>query len=622
MPSKVIRHTAGLFACAFPFWAHAQQAPAPVTQFDDIVVTASRTPQEAKSVLGDVTVIDKQTLNQAGQSSLAEVLSRQPGIESASSGGPQSNTSLFIRGANSNQTLVLVDGIRINSPVTGTAFLETFDPAMLERVEILRGSASSLYGADAIGGVVNIITRRPDEGDRPLSISASVGYGSYDTTRTRLGLSGASNKFDYSLSAGYGQSRGFNATKPSNFSYNPDHDGYYQSTVLGSLGYTWAPGHRIGFTAYSAYLNGQYDNGQDFDTGEYFNDRASTRQQVYSLSSTDDINAMWQSVVRVGYSKDDQKNENHPSFFSPSGVSRFGSDKYTYTWQNNLQLTQEQKLSVILERLEERVTGSTAYSPNDRDTNSAGLVYRADFGAHHIQLNGRNDHITAYGSETTGGAAYGYDLNPAWRVGLAANTGFKAPTFSDLYFPGFSNPDLDPERSRNIEANLRYTTDDTKLGLVVYRNKVRDLIVSSAATDFLPYNVDRATLKGITLSGEQRFGATTLHASADFQDPENDETGNQLARRAKQIFRAGVDHRFGALQLGSELMVSGKRYDDAANQVRLGGYTLVNLLASYDFDHNLQAQVRWNNVLDKNYRLVDGYETAGSNVFVNLTWRM
>lgn len=622
MTSRVSLHAVGLLACTVPLWAHAQSSTVPpVTQFDDIVITASRSPQEAKNVLGDVTVIDRDELTSAGQSSLAEVLSRSPGVEFSQSGGPQTNTSLFIRGANSNQTLVLVDGIRINSSTTGLAFLETFDPALLDRVEILRGSASSLYGADAIGGVVNILTQPPVGGDRPLSLSASIGYGSHDTTRTRLGLSGASNGWDYSLAAGYGQSRGFNATRKSNYSYNPDRDGYYQNSVLGSLGYTWAPGHRIGLTAYNAYLNGQYDNGQSYETGEYFNDRATTRQQVYALSSTDDINGWWQSVARVGFSKDNQTNRNADSSYY-SGTSRFGSEKYTYTWQNNFQLTREQRLSLVLERLEERVTGSTSYSPNDRDTNSVGAVYHVDTGNHHVQVNARNDRITTYGSETTGGLAYGYDLTPAWRIGAAANTGFKAPTFSDLYYPGYSNPDLNPERSRNVEASLRYTTEDTKLGLVVYRNKVRNLITSSAATNYLPYNVDRATLKGITVSGEQRFGATTLRASADFADPENDETGKQLARRARQVYRLGADHRFGPLQVGTEVLVSGKRYDDAANQNRMGGYTLVNLLASYDVDKNLQAQLRWNNVLDKSYRLVDGYRTDGSNVFVNLTWRM
>jgi vitamin B12 transporter len=624
MTSRIIIRAAGLIACSVPLWAHAQAAApvAPVANLSDIVVTASRMPQEAKDALGDVTVINNATLTKSGQSSLAEVLSREPGIEYSNNGGPQQASSLFIRGANADQTLVLVDGIRINSSVTGGTFFETFDPGMLDHVEILRGAASSLYGADAIGGVVNIITHPTDQGDRPLSISASTGYGSYDTSRTRLGLSGAANGWDYSLAAGYSQSGGFNATTPANFSYNPDRDGYYQNTVLGSVGYRWAPGHRIGLTAYSAYLNGQYDNGANPVTGAFFNDRAITRQQVYALSSTDDITSFWQSVLRVGYSRDDQKNLNAPSDFSPTGISRFGSDKTTYTWQNNFKLTEAQNLSVVLERLEEHVIGNTVYDQDNRSTNSVGLIYRADFGAHHLQVNARNDNITSYGSETTGGIAYGYDLTPDWRIGAAANTGFKAPSFQDLFYPGYSNPNLSPERSRNTEASLRYTTDDTKLGLVIYRNKVRDLIISTAANDFIPYNVDHATLEGITLSGEQHFGATTLRASADFQNPKDDETGKQLALRAKDIFRAGVDHRFGAFLLGSEVMVSGRRFSDAANQNHLGGYTLFNLLASYDINRNLQAQVRWNNVLDKNYRLVDGYETPGSNVFVNLTWRM
>jgi len=611
MTSPVLRQCAGLAACLAPLFAVAQTT-APANTLDTIVVTA-RAPQDARDVLGDVTVIDRQTLDAAGQSSLAEVLSRAPGIEYSNNGGPQTSSSLFIRGANSNQTLVLVDGIRVNSPVTGLAFLETFPPDAIERVEVLRGSASSLYGADAIGGVVNIITRRGNE-DRPLSAYGSVGYGTYGTARTRLGLWGAAQGFDYSLSAGYGQSRGFNATSPKNFSHNPDRDGYYQNDFSGSLGYRWAPGHHVGVTAYSARINGQYDAGPDFLTGAYYNDRAITRQQVYTITSTDDITDRWQSVARLGYGRDDQRNLS-------SFPSRFGSEQHTYTWQNNFKLTQQQQLSLVLERLEERVTGSTSYSPNDRDTNSVGLIYRGEFGPHHVQLNARNDHSSVYDDETTGGVAYGFDLTPRVRVGVAGNTGFKTPTFQDLYFPFYGNPDLKPERSRNVEASIRYTGDATRLSAVVYRNKVKDLI-ASGPPDYLPYNVNRATLEGVTLSAEHDIGATTLRGSADFSNPEDDKTGNQLARRAKQVFRFGADHRFGAFKVGTEVLVSGKRYDDAANTTRLGGYTLLNLLASYDITNRLQAQVRWNNVLDRDYTLANGYYTPGSNVFFNLNWKM
>lgn len=615
MTSRVLPLFAGAIACASPALTFAQGAP--VSELDPIVVTASRINQDARNVLGDVTVIDRATLEQAGQSSLAETLSRSPGLEYTNTGGPQNKTNLYIRGAEADHTLVLIDGIRVNSSIVGTSFLEAFAPDMFDRVEVLRGSASSLYGADAIGGVVNLITHRPGAGDKPFSANASVGFGTHGTTRTRLGVQGAQGGWDYSLAGVYAQSRGFNATNERSFSYVPDRDGYYQNNLVGSLGYTWAPGHRIGVTAYRAYLNGQYDNGPDFFTGEFYNDRARTRQEVYGLSSTDDITAWWQSVLRVSYSEDDQRN------YTGFGKTTFGSEKHVYAWQNNVTLSDIQSASLILERLEERATGTTEYDTSNRQTNSVGGIYRLDVGRHHAQANVRNDNNSQFGNETTGGLAYGFDLTSKLRAGVAGSTGFKTPTLQDLYFPGYSNPDLKPERSRNVEASLRYTDEATRLGIVAYRNKVKNLIQSSFATNYIPENISRATLQGITLTGEQDFGNTTLRASADFQRPLNDETREQLAYRARQVYRLGAEQRFGALRVGGEMYVSGKRYDTAGGtRNRLGGYTLFNALVTYDINKNVQTQLRWNNIFNRDYTLVRGYETPGSNVFVNVAWRM
>lgn len=615
MTSRAFPLFAGAFACAAPALVAAQSVP--VSQLDTIVVTASRIEQDAKNVLGDVTVIDRTTLEQAGQSSLAETLSRSPGLEYTNTGGPQNKTNLYIRGAEADHTLVLIDGIRVNSSIVGTGFLEAFAPDMFDRVEVLRGSASSLYGADAIGGVVNLITHRPDATDKPFSANASIGYGTYGTTRTRLGVQGAQGGWDYLLAGVYAQSRGFNATNERSSSYTPDRDGYYQNNLVGSLGYTWAPGHRLGVTAYRAYLNGQYDNGPDFFTGAYYNDRARTRQAVYGLSSTDDITAWWQSVLRVSYSEDNQRN------YTGFGKTTFGSEKHVYAWQNNFTVDRWQSVSLIAERLEERATGTTEYDVENRQTNSVGGIYRLDVNRHHVQLDARNDNNSQFGNETTGGAAYGFDLTPTLRAGVAGNTGFKTPTLQDLYFPGYSNPELKPERSRNIEASLRYTGGSTRLGAVAYRNKVKNLIQSSFATNYIPENISRATLEGVTLTGEQDIGNTTLRASADFQRPLNDETREQLAYRARQVYRLGADQRFGALRVGGEMYLSGKRYDTAGGERnRLGGYTLFNVRVSYDINKNVQAQLRWNNIFDRDYTLVRGYETPGSNVFVNVAWRM
>jgi vitamin B12 transporter len=271
---------------------------------------------------------------------------------------------------------------------------------------------------------------------------------------------------------------------------------------------------------------------------------------------------------------------------------------------------------------------------NRRDTNSAGLVYRGDFDAHHVQASVRNDNISGYGNQVTGGLAYDLDLNDQWRVGVAGNTGFRAPTFADLYFPnqfGFvGNPDLQPEKSRNIEASLRYATDDTRLSVVAYQNKIRNLISPFVCIEPGPFfcnlghpeNVASATIRGVTLAAEQDYGNTTLRASADFVNPRDDRSGRQLARRARQTYRFSAEHRIQAVTVGAEYQFTGKRYDDEANMTALGGHSLLNLTAAYDFSPHASVQVRWNNVLDKQYSNVYGYNMPGSNVFVNLALRM
>jgi vitamin B12 transporter len=466
-----------------------------------------------------------------------------------------------------------------------------------------------------------------------LSAFGNIGLGSYGTFKSSVGLSGASNGWDYGISASLADSEGFNAIDSPNTS--KDKDGYTQRALSASLGYRWMPGHHIGLTTYNGYNHGDTDAYMASLDPAY----AVTRQQIHAITSTDDITDYWQSVLRFGLTRESMENADQ------SGTTNsIASLQRMYSWQNNLTLAPNQSVSVVLERREERLAGNSGYDATARNTNAAGLIYRGGFGAHHLQASVRNDNISGYGNETTGGLAYDYDINDQWRIGVAGNTGFKAPTFDDMYYPAMytpyynyvSNPGLQPEKSKNLEASLRYQTETTKLGVVVYQNKINDLINGNACKAFdafgfcalnSPANVDSATIRGLTLTSEQRFGATTVRASADFSNPKNDANGNQLTRRARQVYRLNADHRINHWVLGGEYLFVGKRYDDDANKNSLGGYGLLNLTAHYELTKNLAVQVRWNNVLNKDYTTAlyfapDRYNTAGSNVFVNLAWRM
>lgn len=627
MSTLFIRHltgVAGVVLCTAH--ANAQTVAQATSQLDPITVTASRTPQPLSTALGDVTVIDADTIERAGQSSLADLLQREHGIDIADSGGPQTLTSVFIRGANSGHTLFLIDGQRIGSSSSGVAGISAIALSQVERIEILRGPASSLYGADAIGGVINIITKR-GQGDRALNVTGSVGLGSYGTRKADVGLSGAQGPWNYALSAGHARSDGFNATKATQpgGAYNPDRDGYKQDYASGRLGFAWADEQELVASFYQSRMNGQVDGSPTFD------DRSIQRLESLSLASNNRIMNNWRSSLRLGQTIDDNVS------VSQYGKSQFRTRQMQYAWQNDITLAPNQLLSLAAERREETVEKNVAafdpqFDQTDRNTNSVTAVYRGDFGRNHVQGNLRYDHVAAYGSRTTGGLSYGFDITRAWQVTVAGSTGFRLPTFNDLYYPGFSNPNLRPETSKNVEAGLRYREGGTQAGLVLYRNAIENLITYQAtqASSGIVTNKD-ATIKGVTLSAGQQFGATSVRGSIDITDPKDDQTGQQLTRRARQALKLAADHRIGAWRVGVEWLASGSRSDTSYNvalgafganeTTRLGGYSLVNLTASYDITRQTQVQVRWNNITNKDYELARGYATPGSNVFVNLSYR-
>lgn len=613
--------------CLFPLAATAQTSSpgSAVPMLRDIVVTASRSPEPLADVVGDVTVIGPEQLAETRGDGIAEIIGRAPGVQFTTTGGPQTQTSIYLRGAKPSQTLVLIDGMRINSSTMGGINFPTIDPATIERIEILRGAASSLYGSDAIGGVINIITKQGEQ-NRPLSAWANIGYGTYETARSSLGLSGAASGWDYSFSTSAATSKGFDALRRRKADgtviagYYPDKDGYRSHTVSGTLGYRWAEGHRIGLTAYNGYTRGDYDN----EFTPYPNTYAIYRQQAYSLTSTDSITGWWESELRFGFTKDDNDNRSDSS-------SVFNSLKRHYSWTNTFRPHADHRISVLLERQEERVQATTTrYDQDARDTNAAALIYKGRVNRLHTQASVRNDNISGYGNQTTGSLGLDFDLTDTWQIGIAGNTGFHAPTFNDLYYPGFGglyqgNPDLKPEKSKNIEAHLVYEGERDTVRITAFQNKIRNLIATSPSFPFSPENIGSATLLGLTLEGSHRFNNTTLRGSIDLLDPRNDNPkpgeDSQLPLRARQVFHLSAEHRIQALKVGAEYQYTGNRLD-SVTKTRLGGYSLVNLTAAYDFSKSLGVQVRWNNVLDKDYVLVDGYNTPGSNVFVNLSWRM
>jgi vitamin B12 transporter len=599
-----------LFAFALACCAGASQAqlaPGPLA-LDSLVVTAARWPQAPSELVADVTVISAAEIARAGAQSLAELLQRVPGVEIVTNGGPAATSGAFLRGANANQTLVLIDGQRVGSSTSGTAALEALPLDAIDHIEILRGPASNLYGADAIGGVIQVFTRH---GADALAAHGSAGYGSYQTSIVSGGVSGAAAAWRYALDVGHRQSAGFNAiVNPANFSFNDDRDGYRGDDVSGNVSFRFAPEQELSARFLTSRLNAQFDAELGFD------DRTITTVDSYALASSNRLNAWWTSRLEAGQTGD--TSDSRTGF----GPGRFTTRQRLYAWQNDFRLPRG-SLGLAFERREERVGGDAAFAVTSRDTNAVVGVYRLADGPQAVQLNLRQDESSQFGARATGALAYGYGFAPGWRATGSIGTAFKAPTFNDLFYPGFSNPALKPETARNAEVALRYASDALAAGIVAYRNRVRDLIVFECDADFncAPQNVAAASLQGVTLDLRWHSGTTAVTASVDLQHPQDEASGLLLPRRARRHAALAVDHPLGPVQLRAELSASSARFDDAANTRRMGGYALLNLLIEWPFETRWTAFARLDNVLDKHYELAADYATAGVNLFAGVRWR-
>jgi vitamin B12 transporter len=582
---------------------------------ETVVVTAARTPQRADEVIPDVTVISSDEVARAGAGSVADLLRRQRGIEIVRNGGPGASTSVYLRGANSNQVVVLIDGVRIGSSTTGAASWNAIPLSSIDHIEIVYGPLSSLYGADAIGGVVQIFTKK--SAGTP-AFSASAGGGSYGTSQYDAsvhGSTGGEHSVSYALSSAREDSSGFSATRPGSSSYNKDDDGYTRNSVNGRLALQLAPGHEVGAQFLKSRLRAQYDSGAaSYDTH--------SEQDIdsYAVFLNDRILPNWRSSLQAARS-----NDRLGSFTSAaaSGASQIDTRQDETTWQNTFDLDGDTLQVLFGHRKEEVLSSSSTALNRSRITNSVAAAYDMRRGSHLLDLSLRKDH-SVYGGKTTGAAGYGFEFSKDLRATASVGTSFRAPTYNELYYPGYGLPTNKPEQGRNAEAGLRWQVAGAELQANYYRNRLTDMLVTvnpcPSRTGSCAYNVNHALLEGLTMSAETRLNGLDLRASVDLQDPRDETTGKQLARRSRRHASLTAGYALDQFDLGAELQASGSRFDDAANLNRLGGYGLLNLYTTWRFTRDWSVLLRLDNAADKRYDLARNYGTAGRSWFAALRY--
>jgi len=615
---------------AAPF-AHADSVANSVAEsaansapIDTVVVTAARAPQRAADVIAQTTVIDAADIARSGAGSVADVLQRQPGIEITRNGSAGASTSVYLRGANSNGVVVLLDGVRIGSATSGSASWNAIPLDAIERIEVVYGPLSTLYGADAIGGVIQIFTRKGEAG---LHGAASIGIGS-DATRqgsARIaGASGGRHALSYAFGAGHEESDGFSATMPGASGYNPDDDGYRRRSVHGRVALALAPGSEAGAQFLHSRLRAQYDSGAgSFDTNN--------RQDLDTASvfMSNQLMPNWRSTLQLARAEDKLGSFTGAA---ASGASQIDTRQDEFTWQNTLSFGTDTLQLLYGYRKEEVASSATRALARERGTNSYAAAYALRRGPHLADLSVRQDR-SQYGARNSGAAGYGYNFENGLRATASIGSSFRAPTFNELYYPGYGVESNRPERGRNAELGLRYLPYNSRtvqLDATVYRNRLSDMIVSAnpcpdkrdGRSGSCAYNVAAATLEGVTLAASTRIGALRLRGSADWQDPQDTGSGKRLARRAARHASFSADYRRGQFDTGAEWVLSGARFDDAANLRRLGGYGLLNLYASWQINADFSLLARVNNGFDKHYELARNYGTGGRSWFAGLRYGM
>lgn len=601
---------AALLPFAFITPVHAEL----IAALDPVVVTATRQSQRANEAIAEVTIIDRQDIEQAGPAAtLGELLGRTAGVELGRSGGRGADESVFIRGTNSGHTLVLLDGMRVSSATTGATALQMIPVSQIDRIEVLRGPASALYGSDAIGGVIQIFTKAP--GDAPL-FAAQVGAGSASTYETSVAHANRIGALNYSIKAGVSGTQGINAIESPKYpGYNPDRDGYRNSNLNLNASYRFGKDAEVGAGFFNSVSTNRYD-AYKWDPNAFVNVDARLDYQMkhrvsgaFAFASVAPT-SFWKSTLKVAQGEDRTES---PESVIGDPISFFKTTQNQYTWQNDFQLPLGSAL-FALERLEQEVTSTKNYASKSRTIDSALLGWNATVGSHAFQANLRTDDNSQFGQHETWLLGYGYQLAPTWRATASYGTAFKAPTMNDLYFPftagvGSGNANLKPEESRNAEASLRFQQGVTQARLTYFRNKINNLIewTTDPNTFFSsPANVGQAVIDGIEISAGTALGNWLLNANATFQDPRDTDHHQQLRRRAKAFGLLSATYVAGAFKGGIEFKAVGGRYDDphwqtGLNQVHMGGYALTNLFASYTIDKNWQAFARVDNLFDRSY---------------------
>lgn len=622
-----LAHAAGDTALAQP------AAPAPGADLPTISVTDTRhLPESFDRRYASTQVLTREDLDRLSPTdpSITQALATLPGVTVAQNGGPGSSASVSIRGSSASQVAVFIDGIRIGSPTTGIAPWADLPTEAFERVEVISGPAAASFGNNAMGGVVQLFTRRA--ANQPNRTTVSFGGGSNKTFDTQFRTSGtvpstgplaALGGLTYSLGLHDYNTAGIDATRPFFYGHEDGRNPYHAQDLDARLGYArdnWS------ISTFALY----HRSDLSYDNSGYAN-RELDHQLTTGVAFHLDITPDTQFDQSFGYANDRQFiHADNPALATDQINSQRISTSMSLTHQEHgfhlfgLPLSGESKLAYDFTREQAFLPVDVPGGVPTRNDSAFSLHQSATLGSVTMFVAGRHE-VVAGQAVNTGNAALSWAITPVYTARVSYGNAFHLPTFNDLYYPGYGNPALSPERSTSIEAALDANTAYGTFTAAIYDTRVNNLIAYNPAT-FSPMNIGRSHIRGIDLSYKGTIGRSTpVSVAVGILNPQDETNQTWLNRRPRQTVSLNVDHTWDELKLhalstGASLLYGGSTFDDPANRQYLASYLTVSLRASYRINSHLTVSASLSNLFDRQYMTAYGYNTLGRTAFGKVSY--
>lgn len=575
----------------------------------DVVTSAARTSQVVTDALNSTTLISRADIDSATVSDVASLLRQQVGINIRQNGTQGSVTGIGIRGGESRHTLVLVDGVPLNSLSSGEAAIGQIPLSLIDHIEVVRGNVSALYGSQATGGLIHIFTRSVKNGSQ-ADVRLAIGDKGQKQASTQV----STGNDKVQLTAGIAHEQVKAVSAQNSLMVNPDKDGYRNNS--GNVSIRFTPNERNEFGVRFFQSNGRYEYDSAYNSKTAIQYSKNKVEQI-SAYTNNQLTDKWSSQLKVSEVTDRSYSVDTPPSWG-SGTSLFETKTQDISWQN--QLTTDYGVGIAgLSYTKQKLNSDTIFDKNHRTTKSAWLGYNLDKNRHHLQLNGRLDNVSEIGHYTTGAINYGFDVTQAMRVFAGYSNGFSAPSFNYLYYPYSGNADLKPEKSTYFQSGVQYVQKDFGARVTYFETRYRDKILSSASTGWKPYNIDRAKAQGVELHGWFNHAGWNVDAGLTYQDVKDSKTGAWLIRQPRVLANLGVGKTWNQWQAQADWQVRSHMKDTGGKTT--SGFGVLNTSLFYSPRKDLKLGLTVGNVFDRKYEPLAGYNSMPRNFLFSVNYK-